>query len=130
MTQNLVISFKASDFPLGGLPSLARATAAAAAFADEVTRLSPGNFFPYGINNLLDGSILVVYEPYPFVGDLVAIPFDGPDGDATGTVVLRGQAERRTEYARDYPASAGHAVGMVDVLSPRYLAERSKHKRR
>ena len=68
--QSLGIAFKAADFPLSGAPSTERAAVAARAFVTEVTRLAPAGCFPCSISDLNDGSLIVVYEPYPLVGEL------------------------------------------------------------
>ena len=130
MAQNLSITFKASDFPAAeGRPAGERANAAAKAFAAEVSRLTPGGCFPHHVHDFSDGSIVVVYEPYPYVGDLEAKPMGGPGGDSTGVIALYGSQAMRTEFQSFYPAAQGHAVHAVDVLAPAYLAERAGKRR-
>lgn len=130
MTQNLLITFRATAFPQrDGSPSPERAHAAARAFVAEVTRTTPANCFPSNINELNDGALVVVYEPYPYVGELEALPMGGPDGDSTGVIMFSGHSTLRTEYASFYPAALGHAVHAVDVLAPRYIDEHGPKRR-
>lgn len=104
-TQNLAVAFRAEDFPRDGVPSADRAREAAElVVADEQTRTP----LAYSLNSLRDGTLLVVYEPYPLVGDLRAVPSNDP---VNRDITFSGKTERRTEWRSDhYRLNVGSAL--------------------
>lgn len=107
MPEILAITFAATDFPVDGAPSLARADAAARSFAATGLR---------GVTNLRlqptdEGVDVLVPEPYPLVGQLKAVPA------GQGDVSLLGQPRPRAVWEGTYLAD-NRVVLNADPLAP------------
>ena len=107
MSEILAITFSGADFQVDGAPSRARADAAARAFAANTLRTLGG----VRIDPTEEGAVVLVPEPYPFVGMLKAIPA------GQGDVTLMGQPRPRTVWEGTYLGDNRVALN-VDPLAP------------
>lgn len=107
MVEILAITFAAADFPVDGAPNPGRASAAARSFAANSLRGLAG----VRIEPIEDGAVVLVPEPYPFVGALKAVPA------GQGDINLLGKPRPRSSWEGNY-LGGDRIVLNVDPLAP------------
>lgn len=107
MAEILAITFDGADFAVDGVPNHARADAAARTFAANGLRGIGG----IRIEPTEEGAVVLVPEPYPFVGLLKAVPA------GQGDINLLGQPRPRALWEGSYLGD-NRVVLNVDPLAP------------